>query len=309
MTEEIETKKKISLFTEVVIFLIVAGICVVLLQQFILKKDFSFLISDKEQSHFFIDKPTNKDLEFENKAYVRNIKETYGITVYYGKGTEKENSKINGTTQYNAGIINNNLKQIYDALKKYPSEVFDMAKSKKYPVNIYLLDQFQNDNLALATRNNLNEFKIYVSNNASFERSFHHEMYHILEYYMADTHRYLYANWDSLNPEGFTYQTDISKLTDDYVYQEEKQLIDENQVSTSPDNTVATDKDPYFVTKYAKVSAKEDRAEIFAEMMIAKKKPSYLEIGKHVKQKADLIVKTIQEYVTKQSFYYEKFFS
>jgi hypothetical protein len=154
------------------------------------------------------------------------------------------------------------------------------------------LYKFQNDNLALASRNNLNEFRIYISNAQKFERAFHHEMYHILEYYMKDNTKNIYTNWNELNPNGFKYENDTNKLTKDYVY-------DSN--SYVEDNT-------YFVTKYSKCSEKEDRAEIFAEIMTMNKKQKYLDYNQNIRKKVDLIAYTIGNNITSiNDFYFSRF--
>ncbi|MEG2235555.1 MAG: hypothetical protein RR144_03840, partial [Clostridia bacterium] len=50
------------------------------------------------------------------------------------------------------------------------------------------------------------------------------------------------------------------------------------------------DDEIYFVTKYSKVSEKEDRAEIFAEIMTFKNKPTFLNSGTKINKKATNII-------------------
>ena len=78
-------------------------------------------------------------------------------------------------------------------------------------------------------------------------------MCHILEYYMADK-GVRFNDWENLNPEEFKYVNSVDNISSDFVYYFIK-YAEENIDET------------YFVTKYAKVNAKEDRAEIFAEIM------------------------------------------
>ena len=135
-------------------------------------------------------------------------------------------------------------------------EIYDLG------IEICIVDYFENENIALATRDSNNNFKIYLSNvdkDTKVKQSIHHEMYHILEYYMKLEFDItdLYKDWNKYNPEGFEYQENIALLDTSYVY--------------GVDNT----RDSYFVSIYSKVSDKEDRAEVFANNMIVDSIPSY----------------------------------
>ena len=74
-----------------------------------------------------------------------------------------------------------------NCLEKYPNSIFKEIELKDYTVEICLVDYFSNDNIALATRDSNNKFKIYLAynqNSKKLQRAVHHETYHILEYYM-----------------------------------------------------------------------------------------------------------------------------
>ena len=297
MEENIQ-RKKISLILEVIIFL---GIVFIGILLFYSLND-KYNLTQKLNDNLYLSNEST--VEEENKLYIKNLKKNYGINVEYGEKTltlVKNNSAI---IQCNENIVNNNLKIITQALEKYPIDIFDMSKSKKYPINIILVNNFTNNNLALASRSSLNEFRIYISNTQNFERAFHHEMYHILEYYMSDTHKYLYASWNTLNPEDFEYEKDISKLNNKYVYNENMQNSLQKQNDTE---NILENENPYFVTKYSKTTQKEDRAEIFAELMVATKKYKYLTEGQNIKKKVDLIVSTVKKNITINNFYFYKF--
>ncbi len=235
-------------------------------------------------------------IEDENELLIRNIKNDFGINVLYGKDVAPFAKRLEATEQDNKYIINNNLKVIYDALDKYPKEVFNMTLSKENPTYIMLVDHFDNNNLALASRNNLDEYRIYVSNTEKLERAFHHEMYHVIEYYMNKKEDFLYENWNKLNPNNFRYTEDTSKIDKKYVYNEE-----DMQKAMSLDN------DYYFVTRYSKATEKEDRAEIFAELMIMDVKQNYLNKGQKIRNKVDYIFETIEENITDNDFYCSKY--
>lgn len=305
------TKRRVSIITDIILFVIIASVIFALFNHFYKSNsnyndDINTIVSD----NLLLEKREKSNIESENKMYIKNIKDEYGIKVKFGKDTEDFTQKLDAVSQYDTNIVNSNLKMIYEALEKYPENVFDMTKTKKYPITIMLVDKFNNDNLALASRNNLNEFSIYISNTKNFERAFHHEMYHLLEYYMSDTKKYLYASWKNFNPENFTYEQDISKLNNDYVYIASNiGLQNEDSLKKSDDNNSVSEneKNPYFVTKYSKVTEKEDRAEIFAELMTITRKPKYLNKDQNIRKKADFMNDTIKRNVTGNEFYYSKF--
>ncbi len=233
-----------------------------------------------EKSENTLDKTTM------NIELVQEIKRVYNINVIYGENTKYLAESVDAKTLYNEQDINKMLLELIDNLSKYPSNIFKEIQLKDYDVEICIVDYFTNDNIALATRDSNNNFKIYLSNVdriESIEKSIHHEMYHILEYYMKlefDINK-LYEEWNSYNPKGFEYQENLELLDTSYVYKYDKE-----------DRT-------YFVSIYSKVSDKEDRAEVFADTMMADEKPSYYtdNLGA-IKNKMYLIANAI-----KNSFY------
>lgn len=307
MTDKVQ-KRRMSIITEIAIFFIITSITVYIFNYYYKSKvNYNYYIDNDKLSlsNIVSKKRQNVNIEAENKMYIKNIKDEYGIKIKYGDDILDFTEKVDALPQYDINIINNNLKIIYKALEKYPDEVFDMTRSKKYPITVMIVDKFNNDNLALASKNSLNEFRLYISNNDRFERAFHHEMYHLLEYYMADTKKYLYASWNSFNPNDFKYEKDISKLNDDYVYNEvSESLVDEESLNIENKE----DSNPYFVSKYSKVTEKEDRAEIFAEMMMSNKKPKYLAKEQNIRKKAEVMNDTIKTNVTDKEFFYSKYF-
>ena len=160
-------------------------------------------------------------------------------------------------------------------------------------MHILLVSNFNDNNIALASKNTLNQYRIYLSNDIDFERAFHHEFFHVLEYYMADKVKYLYYAWNSYNPSGFDYEKDISKLTEEFVY---------NKYATDDEN-----KNAYFLTKYSKVSPREDRAEIFAELMMINKKEGYLKNGTNIDAKINYLLNEIYENISISDFHFSTF--
>jgi len=231
-----------------------------------------------EESNNILDK-TAANLELINE-----IKRVYNIDIIYGEGTEFLANSVQASPIYDQQDVNDILLELVECLEKYPNNIFKEIQLKDYDVEICIVNYFSNDNIALATRDSNNNFKVYLSNvdkDLKVKKSIHHEMYHILEYYMKlefDINK-LYKDWNKYNPEGFTYQENIALLDKSYVFG-----MDENS---------------YFVSIYSKASDKEDRAEVFADTMVAETVPLYYNdnIGA-IKNKMILISNAI-----KTSFY------
>ena len=239
-----------------------------------------------------------------NFETISNIKEKYGITVMYGVNAASFAKGADGVEQYNEEIVSQNLTILQKALLKYPDSLFDMSRNGEHPISIILLESFNNNNIALASRNNLEEYKIFISNTNRFENSFHHEMYHVLEYYMQTKNKRLYPYWSNLNPQGFEYSSE-STDTFDYVFDQTKHNSNIQQ-SINVENGIAPN-DYYFISRYSKASEKEDRAEIFSNLMTLTYTPIYLSDGQKIKRKIDYIVMTIKRNITTQSFYFDKY--
>ena len=280
---EKKQRRRLSLITDFVIFCIFSVVTVVIVRCLGLTESLDNY--PEEQSTLSL-LDTKENIADQNKLYIQKIKKEYGIIVKYGEEVKNYTDKVGANMQNDIYILNNNLMNLYQALEKYPYQVYEIFMKEKYPMYILIVDSFNNDNIALASRNRLNEFRIYISNDERFERAFHHEMYHVLEYYMQIKNANIYFSWKDLNPDQFKYENDTSKLTKKYVY----------------DKNSYVPFDTYFVTKYSKANEKEDRAEIFAELMIMNKKLEYLENDCNVRDKVDSIFDAISENITEYRF-------
>ena len=209
-----------------------------------------------EKSNQVLDKTTA------NLELISEIKRVYNLDIIYGDGTEYLSKSVQARSIYNESDVNDMLIQLVECLDKYPNNIFKEIQVKDYDVEICLVDYFSNDNIALATRDSNNNFKVYLSNidkGTKVKKSIHHELYHILEYYMKLEFNIneLYKDWNNYNPAGFSYQENVALLDTSYVYG-----MDNNRGA-------------YFVSVYSKASDKEDRAEVFSDTMNADKKPGY----------------------------------
>lgn len=290
MCEENQNKKS-SLISVIIIFLLLIFVSIFFIKKIGMSNDLTYQLSlvDIENEEYIATKKT------EINSYITELNDLYGINVIYGEDTINYANKVDATVATDLNIINNNLKILFHALEKYPQKMFVPFKTKEYKLEVILLDKFTNNNLALASKNNLKEVKLYVSNTENFERAVHHELFHIFEYYMADKNNKVFYNWKNFNPEGFRYESNISNLDTKYVYLKQY------------DSNVKNLEHSYFVTKYAKTSEKEDRAETFAELMMLNNTPDYLKQGSNIRKKADNIIDTMSKYLNIKNIYCDKF--
>ena len=270
-------RKRLSIITDIIIFLLLLNI-------FLL--GFKFISSNDG----IVQNLSLEDVEIVNKNYIEAnyIKEKYNINILYGDESYESALKVEANIQEDQYKIYQNIIQIENALEKYPDTFFNNSN-----LTIIILDKFNNNNIALASRNKLNEFKIYITDNDTFERALHHEMFHIFEYRLNMNNSNMFSNWDQFNPENFEYTSDSQKLDDKYIY-----------------NKTSNKNDEYFVTKYSKTSAKEDRAEVFAEIMTFKIKPDYLTVGTNIDKKAKYITDIMTDTLKSGSnatFYWNRF--
>lgn len=285
MQKENNSIRKLSVFTYFFILSCIILITILLVKELNISSGLEEILYQKD---------IESNIEQENKYYINKIKDEYGIVVTFGESEKAFLTSVDANIQYDINIVNTNLKCIYSALDKYPKDVFTIFKDKKYSLYILLVSDFNDNNIALASKNTLNQYRIYLSNNDKFERAFHHEFFHVLEYYMADKVKYLYYNWNSYNPYGFNYEENIANLTDENIYNQYAQ--DE----VNKDNA-------YFLTKYSKASDKEDRAEIFAELMILEKEESYLKNGTKIRKKINYLINEIYENITISDFHFSSY--
>jgi len=239
---------------------------------------------------------TNINIELKNE-----IEKIYNIDILYGSGTEAIVKTVDAQTIYNSKNINSLLLEIIDCLEKYPRNIFKEIELKDYTVEICLVDFFNNDNIALATRDSNNNFRIYISNNRNnkkITRAIHHETYHILEYYMKLEYdiNELFKDWSKYNPKDFSYQENLELLDTSYVFNLDKQHR------------------TYFVSIYSKVSEKEDRAEVFSDTMIAEEIPTYYmddtgAIKGKMKLIADVISKCFYTVEYNTNIYWTRYFN
>ena len=225
---------------------------------------------------------TEKTQEQKNNDFRNNLKNKYNVTVGYKDEIDGKyiNSYANPTKLYDDEVIRYNLLKIENALNKYPNSFFSEIKNNWKPVSIYLVDNINGYAAGLVDNNNNNTIIILIvathsSTSSILENTIHHEMMHVIDCYFTSKGIYssylLEQSMMQFNPEDFSYGTQSNR----YVY-----LLDNPY---------------YFISKYAKSNYKEDRAEIFANLMFRSNQPDCFKFENPVKEKAKIITKQINQ--------------
>ena len=224
--------------------------------------------------------PTVKTEEQKNNELRNQLLAKYNVFIGYKDEIDGKymNPYAKPTKLYDDEVIGYNLTKIENALNKYPQSFFTEIKNNWKPLSIYLVDSINGSAAGLADNNNSNTVIILIvathnSSSSILESTVHHEIMHVIDCYFTSKGIYsaslLEQNMMQYNPPGFTY----GYQSNQYVY-----LLDNPY---------------YFVSKYSKSNYKEDRAEIFANLMYRSIAPAFLKADNPIKEKAKLISEQI----------------
>ena len=192
----------------------------------------------------------------------------------YGKETNGyEVAGVTTTSIEDQNTVNEQLTKLKKTLEMYPKGLFTEIKNGGIPLTIILIKSYSEPTITGVTDSSYSYANISIASEHPFEESFFHESYHFIERYLFKRGA-TFNNWDSLNPEGFTYNshsTGNNELSYNHTYSQ-----------TAP-----------FVNNYAQTAGAEDRASTF-EYMMSSSKASCLNYGTIVWQKADNMAQTIR---------------
>ena len=242
--------------------------------------------TDSGNNNEVVEKPLT--IEETNARLRDSIQSTYGVTIKYG----------NETSGYSVGGLSTNiipdaaacqkaLNDLNSALALYPSGFFNELANNFNPLTFYLVKNYSKPSVTGVTSSYTGRVDISIAIDYGFGDTFHHEVYHYIEYYMKSK-GFAYISWTTLYPVDFSYGT----INQSYSY----------------DSTFS--EDSYFVNSYAQTSPEEDRASTFEYMMSANK-ASCLNQGKVVWSKAKAMSEAIDYYLNSVSpsvnEYWERF--
>lgn len=271
------TRKKDYTVT-VSIFIFLTLICIVALTRIIVV---SLTGVNRFESIDLIDEvryDPNQDMTETVQKVKNTLEEYYNINIYYGSVLTDIAPQVNANVLYDEKATLDMLQRIKVELAKYPKGMIEEIEHAGYTLSIYLVKDFNNNNIALANRTSTGSFNMFLSNDAEFEKSMHHEFYHILEYYIKLEFDITaaYGMWNTYNPKDFSYTNSVKNITGKYVYG----MDSENELS--------------FVTLYSKYSEAEDRAEVFSEMMTSSEEYTLNKKANKILSKMENITSVLQ---------------
>lgn len=214
----------------------------------------------------------------ENDIYRKKIESTYGVTIKYGDEIgDYKPKRLTPTKLKDSNKIKENLGYIETEFKKYPTEFFKDFKGM--PLTIYLVESVPNNSFTGYTdREFMNDIKITVVNSYFFSYTLNHEIMHYIDAYL-EIKMYPndpYQEYMKLNPSGFVYGNAQEK----YNYGYNSQI-----------------KGSYFLNSYSQLNPREDRAEIFKQMITRPYKPvGMFDEGEVIRKKALVISEQIKTY-------------
>ena len=139
------------------------------------------------------------------------------------------------------------LEKLDKALSHYPADLFMNIKDENAPKGIRFLiaDQIierRPERLSVGFSACEDAYYNIILAHTLFDQyTVHHEIWHVMEWYIKKKYPGIFLSWGSLNPPGFKYSNDYKAITADY--------------------------DPnYFVWEYSTLNAEEDRATIAEEV-------------------------------------------
>ena len=194
--------------------------------------------------------PATPTIEETNNSFRNTLQSNFNITIKYGG--ETNGYTVGGLTTVpitDPYVINSSLNKLNSTLSKYPKGLFSEIKSGGIPLTIILINNYSNNSVTGVTDSNFSFANISIAVSHPFEESFFHESYHYIERYIFKRGGN-FSSWDSLNPQGFVYNQNISNL---------------NSYANTFSATAP------FVNTYAQTAATEDRASTFEYMMASSK--------------------------------------
>lgn len=212
--------------------------------------------------------------EFHDPAIDRlleEVKAAYGVDLHYAKKPTQKFSDLEYSLaeEKDLSILKKALFLFVQEISLYPKNFFRYARCRNiYFVQKLFYEQKPVDGLFSAGPNYIfYDYSRRHDNTQKIRHSIHHELYHMI----GSKHPFWKergAQWETLNRSGFSYGRKMKPR------------------ERNPVNFYAPD-EPGFITDYAMVSAEEDRAEMFACMMI----PEEFRIMKQWAQKDEILFK------------------
>ncbi len=226
-----------------------------------------------------------KTTKEKNQEMISQIQTTYGFNISYGDGTYCYYAGSSCTPLYNDEKANKALTTITHLLKNFPTDFFRKFQGNN-GYRMILFDDIPGNVQGVTSYEigNDNQLFLDVNNDMLLERVIYHETWHFMEQLIMIKNGYnnpFDSNWNHLNPVGFTYSGDSSNTYTPY---------DSNRYNPGyPVGNIA------FISTYGKTSGREDRAEIFADLMFRGYKQNYMQAGYGINEKAKVMMQEVRK--------------
>lgn len=244
--------------------------------------------------------PKEKTIKEKNIDLINYIYNTYGYKVTYGDMepyyTCSECETLTDDSKANAA-----LNALVEVSKLFPSGFFkNFIGYNGYRVVLY---NSIPGAVGVASYEFGDDNRMYLDANQGYvNRTFFHETWHIMDKYIEFKTYYSvnpFDNWNDYNPSGFVYGDSSNNSYTIYDYNGDGMggyAHDINEIS--------------FVSLYAKTSDREDRAELFADLMFRGYKNKYMNSGYGVNEKAKNLALIIRNFFPNSTnAYWERWIS
>lgn len=226
-----------------------------------------------------VPKPSNTpSLKEINQKKKQELENKHHITILYGNITNNYHPMGKNTTPLDTEEdINKTLLEMELVLNKYPKNFFKYIKDDGMKLTIYLVKSVANNAFAGFTDSQFpSDIKIVLVSSLLMSFVANHEIMHFLDKVLEIK---MYPNepfseYILFNPIGYTYGSPNHNLS--FIY----------GVSGA-----------YFASNYGQTNVKEDRAEVFKNMMRLNPPKYFFEKDKPLNNKALLIAKQIKTYL------------
>lgn len=239
---------------------------------------------------------TEKNMAATNLELINKIRNNYGYEVSYNSESFWYNGK---SSEYltDEKIANKALNGLISASSFFPSGFFSKLK-KAHGFRVLLFNDISGA-AGVTSYEFGDDYIVALDVNEGFlNRNYYHEIWHVLEQYII-YYGGSFDDWNTLNPTGFSYGNDNSSTYTILNYTGVNGKIIYND---GPEKTC-------FVSKYGKSSNKEDKAEIFADLMFRSYQKDYMKSGYCINEKAKKLALILRNYFYSSAPSWERWIS
>ena len=225
-----------------------------------------------------------------------SLENRYGIRILIGTNIPAEFADYTAQACTDSAVIDGSLSVLENVLSLYPDTYFTQLKGGYYRnIAFYLTGALHPLDV---TSNISNAGAFATESNGTMQLAFDlyddlspdtviHELTHAADYRFAGENLLNEAEWNSMNPEGFTYYYSyINEYGESY------------ETAGSPDNTAVSGcpaDDVWFIDPYSKTYPMEDRARLMETLLSGRTPYSGCFRGRHVQEKLSYYFRFLRE--------------